>query len=112
LPFQYIEWLGRMNDEAAHLFRQGWAPIIPGNDFLFCYRSPDQLAIDDLLEIDREYIRASYAIRIIDTVHLDGRPSYGVSHEIEMAKDFGTRLCYTRAEADAAYAEWTKGAVT
>ena len=112
MPINYLDWLARMNDEAEWAFDRGWAPLIPGNDLLFCYRSKRKLTIDDLLEIDREYIHASYAIRIIDTVHLDGRPSYGVSNEIEMAKDFGRRLCYTRPEVDAAYAAWAKGAIT
>ena len=108
LPINYLEWLGLMNSEAEWAFEQGWAPIIPGNDLLFCYRSARKFTIDDLLEIDREYIRASWAIRPIAELHRDGRESYGVAHELTMAKEFGVDICRTRAETVLSYERWAK----
>ena len=108
LPFNYIEWLGLMNDEAFWLFEQGWAPIVPGNDFLFCYRSPRKLGIDEMLSIDREYVRASWAIRPIAEHHLDGHESYGVAHEIAMAAEFGVDICRTREDTVISYGRWVK----
>jgi hypothetical protein len=106
LPISYIAWLGIMNDEGLYLFDQGWAPIIPGNDFLFFYRSPHPLTKDDILSVDREYIRASYAIRVIAERHNDGRVSEGVAHEIEFAQSLGKPICRTREEACTEYERW------
>jgi hypothetical protein len=106
MPINYIEWLGIMNNEALLLFDLGWAPIIPGNDFLFFYRSPRKLSMDDILSIDREYIRASWAIRVIAERHHDGRVSAGVAHEIEFAESLSKPICRTGGEVYDAYAEW------
>jgi hypothetical protein len=108
LPINYLEWLGLMNSEAEWAFEQGWAPLIPGNDLLFCYRSARKFTIEDLLEIDREYIRASWAIRVISEKHRDGRTSYGVGREIAMAGNFGVDICRTREETVLSYERWAK----
>jgi hypothetical protein len=106
MPIAYLEWLGFMNDEALWLFDRGWAPIVPGNDLLFFYRSPRKLTKDDILSIDREYIRASHAIRVIAERHNDGRVSEGVAHEIEFAQSLGKPICRTRKEACTEYERW------
>ena len=110
LPFNYIEWLGIMNDEGLHLFDCGWAPIVPGNDFLFCYRSPRKLSMAEMLSIDHEYIRASVAVRVIAETHRDGRPSAGVHDEIAFAESIGKPICRTREEAVVQYRKWKREA--
>ena len=107
-PQHYLEWVGRMNDEAEYAFEQGWAPMVPGNDLLFCYRSKRKFEVDDLLEIDREMIRASWAIRVIDTHHVDGRESYGVKFELRKSKEFGVDICMNREDLAASYERWTR----
>ena len=109
LPISYLGWLAKMNDEALWLFQGGWAPVIPGNDLLFCYRSPILLSKNDLLEIDHSLIVACYAMRVLSKEHDNGKPSEGVLYEIEVAKDSGVKVCYTREEVNRAMHQYRGG---
>jgi len=105
MPLNYLEWLGIMNDEALWALDNGWAPIVPGNDLLMCYRSPRKLTMDEILSMDHALISVSTALRVIDTRHRDGSQSIGVVSEIAFAKSIGVPVCYTRWATQKAYAE-------
>jgi hypothetical protein len=62
--------------------------------------------MEEMLSIDREYIRVSWAVRVIAETHLDGRLSVGVAHEMEVAYDLGKDICRTRDEAWDSYKRW------
>lgn len=105
-PFDYIQHIADMNAEAEYLFEQGWAPIIPGNDFLLFYRSTRKWAQGEILEVDAAYIRACWAIRILGEQNNQGHPSSGVAYEITVAKESNVRICRTRKEVHLAYVSW------
>jgi len=105
-PGDYIDHIAEMNNEALFLFEQGWAPIIPGNDFLLFYRSPYKFTHSEILEIDAAYIRACWAIRILGEYNTQGRFSGGVAYEISVAEENDILVCRTRKEVQRAYNAW------
>jgi hypothetical protein len=106
MPVEYLRWVAKMNDVALELFKQGWAPIIPGNDLLFVYRSREPIQKPMLLEMDVEYIRAAAAVFVIAKKHHSGVASEGVAFEIHTAGQFGKPVLYTLPDADAELKGW------
>jgi hypothetical protein len=107
MPLDYLHWLGKMNDKAFELWEQGWAPYIPGNDLLFCYRSPKPFTPDELYEIDASYVAASDAVYIIAMYHNDGRESVGVKMEHDLALQLDIPIVYTMEGAEQLLKELT-----
>lgn len=85
MPLNYLYWLGAMNTTALKLYDMGWAPLIPGNDLLFCYRAERPIMMEELLDIDMSYIEACSALYVVAYNHFNGKPSEGVTKELAHA---------------------------
>jgi hypothetical protein len=106
MPIEYLNWVGKMNDTALELTKQGWAPYVPGNDLLFLLRAREIVTKEMLLEIDVEFIRAAAAIYVIAKKHHSGVASEGVAFEIQTAGQFGKPVLYTLHDAEAELKGW------